>query len=123
MSIATIWQVLGVVFLVAWFGFLGWLVWAGWRELNEGSEPGDPKRPEPWSGAEKWLVGLGSAFIALIALDRITGSSDTAFLNSVGSLIGLLAVLAWMFTGLAAVVIVVRRLTLYVRRRRAKRRI
>lgn len=124
MSIGTILPyALSAVILSAWFGFLGWIVWTGWRELKQEGAFDDSLRQQPWTTLEKWLVGLGSAFIAAIVFERITGSSDTAFFNGVISLVGTLAVLAWMFTAFGAALVLLWRLSLYVRRRRARRRI
>jgi len=116
-------NIVGVVFLVGWFGFLGWLVWKGWREVRADLLPDDPMKKQPWTRLEKWLVGLGTGFVVWIALGRISGSSDTQTLNVVSSLVGFAAALAWMFTAFAAVAILVWRGILYVRHRRATRRL
>ncbi|MFI5399232.1 MAG: hypothetical protein ACHQ9S_27190 [Candidatus Binatia bacterium] len=114
-------DIVGVLFLIGWFGFLGVLVWSGLKEVHADLVPADPLRPPAWSRAEKWVVGLGTVFLVIVVLDRLTGSSDADFFTGVIWLVGSLAVLAWVFTGFGAVAILVWRAALYVRRRRATR--
>jgi hypothetical protein len=125
LSIDTIWPVLvSVVVLVVWFGFLASVVWQVWHEYDrEHGPPLEGDKPPAWTRFEGWVVGLGTAFVAVVALDRLTGGTDTQFFNGIIGLVGTVAVLGWLLTAFGAFGILAWRLVLFVRTRwRAARR-
>ncbi len=113
-----------VVVLVVWFGFLASVVWQAWHEYDREHAPAiEVDKAPPWTRFQGWVVGLGTAFVAVVALDRLTGGSDTQFFNGVTGLVGTLAVLGWMLTAFGAFGILAWRLSVFVRTRwRAARR-
>jgi len=125
LRIDTIWPVLvSGLFLVIWFGFLASVVWRLWHEYdNQQGLALEGDKPPQWTRFQGWVVGLGTALVAVVALDRLTGSNDTEFFNGIIGLVGVVVVLGWMLTAFGALGILAWRLGLFIRARwRATRR-
>lgn len=113
-----------VIFGVVWLGWLGSAVWRAYNDYNQ-PQPRvvEEDKPARWTWVQGWIVGLGTAFIALITLSRLSGSNDTAFLTGWIWTAGTVAVFGWAVSALLAFAILAWRLGLFVRARwRAGRR-
>jgi hypothetical protein len=119
LSIDRVWQLsLGIAVWVIVLGFIASVIWNVYHESDHASD-GEVAKREPWTTFQAWTLGLGIAFIVLLTLSRFSGSSDTDFLTSFIWLIGALAVFGWLLSAMGAVALMVWRLTLFIKARRA----